>query len=72
MKCLFCGKEKEREYINGGWLSDIWIMVGNKILNKATVCPNCRKKKKIEDIYRKITDEAIKEMKNEMSEMQKG
>ena len=61
-KCLFCGRKKT-------WKSDIQIFYGYEsyldgTALTVTVCPECREKHTIAEIYSKIIKNLIEEVKN--------
>jgi len=52
-ECLFCGKPKK------GWRSNLTGGIKEGELFIITVCPKCRKKHTIYEIYEKVTENMI-------------
>lgn len=64
--CVFCGRLKE-----GGWKSDIAVLLYGKPLDVVTVCPKCRGNHTIQEIYLAVTRARLDELKA-LIESQKG
>jgi len=51
-KCLFCGRKKT-------WKTDVQISGQDEIVLTVTVCPECRKKYTVAEVYSKINKKLI-------------
>lgn len=65
--CIFCNRERNGT-VSEHWTSSIKIVLidSMKTLYETTVCPDCRKKKTIQDLYEIAVEKAVEIAKENM------